>query len=209
MTEDQFDDIIRTAADHYNVPPVNPPLDAMWAAIESEAFAPKVVPMTTPRRSLMHSPWLRMAAVLVVGIAVGRLSARQGASSRNLKAQPQPATVADAADAYQLPTERFLGQTVTLFASLPKQLQEGRPDSQLVAKANEQLVTLRMLMDSPAASNPRLRALFEDLELVLVQVVQMPKNGSQSEAKLIRQSMQERDVMPRLVDAVADNNSNF
>jgi hypothetical protein len=179
----------------------------MWAAIESEAFSPKVVPMTTPRRSLMHSPWLRMAAVLVIGVAVGRLSVRQSVSQPRV--QPQPASVADASDAYQLPTERFLGQTVTLFASLPKQLQEGRPDSQLVAKANEQLVTLRMLMDSPAASNPRLRALFEDLELVLVQVVQMPKNGSQSEAKLIRQSMADRDVMPRLVDAVADNNSNF
>jgi hypothetical protein len=209
MTEDQFDDIIRTAADHYNVPPVNPPLDAMWAAIETEAFAPRVV-ATTPRRSLMQSPWLRMAAVLVLGVAVGRLSARQAVAPQPVKDQPQPASVADAADAYQLPTERFLGQTVTLFASLPKQLQEGRPDSQLVAKANEQLGTLRMLMDSPAASNPRLRALFEDLELVLVQVVQMPKNGSQSEAKLIRQSMRERDVMPRLFDAVADNpNSNF
>src|SRR3954463_12320349 len=99
MNEAQFDDIIRTAADHYNVPPVNPPLDAMWAAIETEAFAPRVV-ATTSRRSLMHSPWLRMAAVLVLGVAVGRLSARQKAAPQLVKDQPQPATVADAADAY-------------------------------------------------------------------------------------------------------------
>src|SRR3954466_16094390 len=210
MNEDQFDNVIRTAAEHYNVPPVNPPLDAMWAAIESEAFAPRVVSITTQRHSLIHSPWLRMAAVLVIGVAAGRLSVRAPATPATRQVEPSATTMADAADAYQLPTERFLGQTVTLFASLPKQLQEGRPDSQRVARANEQLVTLRMLMDSPAASNPRLRALFEDLELVLVQVVQMPKNGSASEAKLIRQSMRDRDVMPRLFDAVADNpNSNF
>jgi hypothetical protein len=39
---------------------------------------------------------------------------------------------------------------------------------------------------------------------VLVQVVQMPASGNALDAKLIRQAMQERDVMPRLVDAVAD-----
>src|SRR3954471_17256820 len=79
MNEDQFDDIIRTAADHYNVPPVNPPLDAMWATIESEAFAPRVVALARRQRSLVQSPWLRMAAVLVLGVAAGRLSVRQPA----------------------------------------------------------------------------------------------------------------------------------
>jgi hypothetical protein len=63
-------------------------------------------------------------------------------------------------------------------------------------------------MDSPAASNPRLRSLFEDLELVLVQVVQMPKGGNATDASLIRQAMQQRDVMPRLRDAVAETPNN-
>src|SRR4051812_6728506 len=120
MNEDQFDNVIRTAAEHYNVPPVNPPLDAMWAAIESEAFAPRVVSITTQRHSLIHSPWLRMAAVLVIGVAAGRLSVRATAKPDTTRqVEPSATTMADAADAYQLPTERFLGQTVTLFASLP------------------------------------------------------------------------------------------
>jgi hypothetical protein len=93
---------------------------------------------------------------------------------------------------------------VTLVAGLPKQLQAGHMDSAYVAKASESLTQLRLIMDSPAASNPRLRALFEDLELVLVQVVQMPATGNAIEAKLIRQAMREKDVMPRLVDAVAE-----
>jgi len=202
MTEDRLDQIINSAADHYNVPPVNAPLDEMWTAIEAEAFKPRVESITTRRTSLVNNPWLRMAAVLVLGVAIGRFSTRAPA--------PAPVaakTVADAPDleaSYQLSAERYLGQTVTLVAGLPKQLQSGRIDSAYVARASESLTQLRLLMDSAAASNPRLRALFEDLELVLVQVVQMPANGSATDAKLIRQAMQERDVMPRLVDAVAD-----
>ena len=209
MTEEQFDRIIKGAADHYNVPPVNPPLNEMWAAIEAEAFAPKVVAIAAPRRSIVHNPWLRMAAVLVLGVAIGRVSTGLKATAPEVPLQPV-AMVADASDGYQLTTERFLGQTVTLFATLPKDLQEGRTDSTTIDKASQLLATLRPLMDSPAASNPRLRSLFEDIELVLIQVAQMPKNGSKMEAKLIRQAMQDRDVMPRLFDAVAETpNSNF
>jgi hypothetical protein len=203
MTEDRLDQIINAAADHYNVPPVNAPLDDMWAAIETEAFAPRVQSITTRRSSLVNSPWLRMAAVLVLGVVIGRYTMRVPAAPvRTTAAAATPA--GDVEASYQLSAERYLGQTVTLVAGLPKQLQSGRIDSAYVARASESLTQLRLLMDSPAASNPRLRALFEDLELVLVQVVQMPARGSASEAKLIRQAMQERDVMPRLVDAVAD-----
>jgi hypothetical protein len=207
MSEDRLDEIIDSAADHYNVPPVNPPFEQMWTAIEAEAFAPELTLRSArderPRLGLVHNPWLRMAAVLVLGVAIGRLTTRQAS-------QVQPITVAisepvvDATASYQLSAERYLGQAVTLVAGLPRQLQSGRVDSAYVARASESLAQLRLLMDSPAASNPRLRALFEDLELVLVQVVQMPARGSATEAKLIRQAMVERDVMPRLVDAVAE-----
>lgn len=207
MSEDRLDDIINTAVDTYNVPPVNPPFDAMWTAIESEAFAPEIVPSVSEgpgrRVSLVNNPWLRMAAVLVLGVAIGRYTMQ-----KPLAVAPVETTVVakapDLEASYQLSAERYLGQAVTLVAGLPKQLQTGRIDSAYVSRASESLTQLRLLMDSPAASNPRLRALLEDLELVLVQVVLMPRDGSANEAKLIRQAMQERDVMPRLVDAVAE-----
>ena len=203
MTEDRFEQIINSAADHYNVPPVNPPFEQMWTAIESEAFAPKVQSIApAPRTSLVNNPWLRMAAVLVLGVAIGRFTTiaptTPGPTSTIATQAP------DVEASYQLSAERYLGQAVTLVAGLPKQLQSGRMDSAYVARASESLTQLRLIMDSPAASNPRLRALFEDLELVLVQVVQMPATDNAIDAKLIRQAMQERDVMPRLVDAVAE-----
>jgi hypothetical protein len=203
MSEDRLDKIIDTAADHYNVPPVNPPFEQMWTAIESEAFAPKVQSIApAPRTSLVNNPWLRMAAVLVLGVAIGRFTTIAPTTPGPTSAIATQAPDVEAS--YQLSAERYLGQAVTLVAGLPKQLQSGRMDSAYVARASESLTQLRLIMDSPAASNPRLRALFEDLELVLVQVVQMPATDNAIDAKLIRQAMQERDVMPRLVDAVAE-----
>jgi hypothetical protein len=207
MSEDRLDNIINTAADTYNVPPVNPPFDQMWTAIESEAF-PQLVPSVSEgsgrRVNLVNNPWLRMAAVLVLGVAIGRYTMQRPGATASIPTTTVAVKAPDLEASYQLSAERYLGQAVTLVAGLPKQLQEGRIDSAYVARASESLTQLRLLMDSPAASNPRLRALFEDLELVLVQVVLMPRDGSANEAKLIRRAMQERDVMPRLVDAVAE-----
>ena len=206
MSEDRLDKIIDTAADHYNVPPVNPPFEQMWTAIEGEAFGPQIKPAAGKKGfSLVNNPWLRMAAVLVLGVAIGRFSTR--APETTTPDNPSPVATIEQVDAeasYELSAERYLGQAVTLVAGLPRQLQSGRMDSAYVARARESLTQLRLLMESPDASNPRLRALFEDLELVLLQVVQMPASGNAFEAKMIRQAMRERDVMPRLVDAATE-----
>jgi hypothetical protein len=201
MNEDQFDRLMKGAAEHYNRPPNNVPLNEMWAAIETETFGPRIMPKA-PRRSLLANPWLRMAAVLMLGVAIGRGSmlTRQSAPIQSAENDMEMTTTSS----FELMTERYLGQTVSLLVALPKQLQAGKTDSAFINRASESLATLRLLMDSPAGHNPRMRALFEDLELVLVQVVQMPKTGNATDAKLIRQAMQERDVMPRLRDAVAE-----
>jgi hypothetical protein len=200
MKDEQFDKLMKDAAESYHRPPAAP-LDQMWTSIESEAFGTRA--STTRRMTLVGNPWLRMAAVLVLCIVIGR-------SMQTSKPAPDPAaSSAETADSYQMTTDRYLGQTVALLVQLPRQLQSGHTDTAFIARANQSLTTLRLLMDSPAASNPRLRSLFEDLELVLVQVVQMPKGGSATEANLIQQAMQQRDVMPRLRDAVAETPDNF
>jgi hypothetical protein len=205
MNDENFERLMKDAAETYNRPP-KAPLDEMWSSIESEAFGTRL--QVKRRYTLMANPWLRMAAVLVLGVAIGR------GSMLFQNAAPAPAAKAiavsaqESADSYQLTTDRYLGQTMALLVDMPKQLQSGHADTAFIARANKSLTTLRLLMDSPAASNPRLRSLFEDLELVLIQVVQMPRGGSATDASLIRQAMQQRDVMPRLRDAVAETPNN-
>jgi hypothetical protein len=204
MNDENFERLMKDAAETYNRPPTAP-LDEMWASIESETFGTRLP--VKRRYSLTSNPWLRMAAVLVLGVAIGR------GSMLFQKTAPAPAVKATASaqensDSYQLTTDRYLGQTMALLVDMPKQLQSGHADTAFIARANKSLATLRLLMDSPAANNPRLRSLFEDLELVLIQVVQMPRGGSATDATLIRQAMQQRDVMPRLRDAVAETPDN-
>lgn len=81
------------------------------------------------------------------------------------------------------------------------------PDPQAMQQsarwARDVLSSTRLLMDSPAGRDPRMRSLFTDLELVLAQIVQisgMPLQGSERE--LIDRAMRERDLLPRLRSAV-------
>ena len=102
--------------------------------------------------------------------------------------------------------QRYLGQTVALFASLQNDAWAARNDTQLAARASTLLSTTRFLLDSPNAADPNVRGLLEDLELVLVQIVQIPSTRTASDVELIHQAMKQRDVMPRLRTAVANLN---
>lgn len=72
--DDEFEHLLRDAAPLYNKPP-EPPREAMWAAIERARAEQSVVPIAAPRRV---PRWLTaaagIAAVLLVGIAIGRMS---------------------------------------------------------------------------------------------------------------------------------------
>jgi hypothetical protein len=200
MTDEQFESLMGDAANNWRVPRAAP-LDEIWADVSSEVFGPGRR-FQVPR--ILRSRWLAAAAVLLVGIAIGRATAPDSQS-------PPVPTIALQQDApapaepYDLVTERYLAQTVSLLVGLPQQLAAGKTDSAFQRQAEESLTNLRLLMDSPATDNPRLHSLFDDLELVLVQVIQLPRNGSATDADLIRQAIQQRDVLPRLRYAAAAN----
>lgn len=69
--------------------------------------------------------------------------------------------------------------------------------------ARDVLSSTRLLLDSPAANDPQMRALFTDLELVLAQIVQLSGAPLQAgERELIERAMRDRDLLPRLRSAV-------
>jgi len=205
MSEEKFERLMKDAADTFRHPP-QAPLDDMWASIEAETFGTRLPAKRQLR--LVANPWLRMAAVLVLGVLIGRGSTLFTRKSPD-PLPPTPTVPQSEADAYQMTTDRYLVQTASLLVQLPRKIQGGKPDSAFIDHASRSLAELRLLMDSPAANKPQLRSLFEDLEMVLVQVVQMPRNGSATDASLIRQALEQRDVMPRLRDAVAETPDNF
>ena len=207
--DEHLPDGARLAARGYNNPPElsKADLDAMWSGIESTAFAADagvthIAPAAT-RRWFPITRVAQMAAVLLLGVVIGRFALPTEASVA-------PTTIAalslgDSAripEPYQATTSRYLGQTAALLVGLPSD--GSRADGANIGRAMDLLSTTRMLLDSPAASDPRLRTLLEDLELVLAQVVRLQAGQSGDELDFIRLALEQRDVMPRLRTAVAD-----
>jgi hypothetical protein len=210
MTEDnrdRFDELLDDAARTYNRPPDERqmPLDDIWDAVQVQAFA-------ATRRPARYVQWLRIAAALVIGVGIGRLSLLT-ATSR----PPTSVAKADSAPRNQVAnaltqpldpaTSRYLGQAAALLIALPSETNVGRPDEAFIKRANELLLTTRLLLDSQSGSDPGLRNLLEDLELVLVQVVRLEKERTPSrrtEMELIQQALDQRDVIPRLRTAASE-----
>jgi hypothetical protein len=194
----------------------------MWAEIERETWG--AVATTQPahiearRFGRRASGWLA-AATLVIGIGLGRASNMVKHDASPAK-QQEVASVGSVApvrtdtsfDApYNVETSQYLGQTAALLIALPAETRSGHPDDKFVGRAAELLTRTRLLLDSPAANDTQMRALLEDLELVLAQVVRLQngQNGQdRTELDLINRALEQRDVIPRLRTAVADISAN-
>ena len=152
--QDRIDRLVAEGARDWRVPPA-PPLDAMWERIEAAHF---------DRRGAAGRPATRwwalagagMAAALVLGVGVGRWSARgERQAVANRAAAPAPAMVVamppDESGPFALATTDYLDETAALLAALPAE----SPDAQgrrLAGQAAELLTTTRLLLDSPAAA---------------------------------------------------------
>ena len=220
--DDDMDERTREALRGYRVPP-EPPLGAMWEAIEARHFGAPVVAISsrTPkldgsgragrRRRFAAPTWgivlTAIAASLLIGISVGRMSrgvAPQIAESPEGRYDYWTAT----AEPYRQATTEYLGQTAALLTALPAAARNGQPDARFVSQASDLLSTTRLLLDSPAAStDTRLKHLLEDLELVLAQLSRLPAGHGGAEIDLITEALERRDVVPRLRSAVVSISS--
>ena len=212
MNDERFEELMRDAAISYRRPP-NAPLDEMWQSIEAELDASVVAaPRRFTARTLLTSQWMRFAAVLVLGIGIGRVwTSRQhdavtSTTPTIVGVQGGASTAAPkaVATAYDAATTRYLDQTAALLVALPNEIRAGHANGQFIARAGDLLLTTRMLIDSPASTDPAMRNLLEDLELVLAQIVRLQSERGRTEMDLINQAMEQRDVLPRLRSAVAE-----
>jgi hypothetical protein len=209
MTDERFDELMRDAAHTYRKPP-QPDFEAMWNVVEHESFG-----VAGATRGRFHFPrWIGIAATLLLGIGIGRATVMFKSAST-----PSASTVAVVTPGarndslpepapYSTETSQYLGQTAALLIALPSEVRAGRANGQFLSRAGELLTRTRLLLDSPAANDPTMRNLLEDLELVLAQVVHLENNQSRTELDLINRALEQRDVIPRLRIAAADISAN-
>ena len=285
MNDHELDDQIRRLSASYNDPPATP-REEMWARIEQARGTSAIAAARTGRRMY----WLRMgagiAAVLVVGIGIGRLThgvgapaaptvvatqpaqrgndtvvgqpvavvADAGASSReNDEAAPGDAATAPSTragnpvratreerlralsaargapvrglaaytttrgpqgvigegtqmSAYRLAVVEHMARSEVLLTSFLAESRanpaDGRTAAQFAALSRDLLKTTRLLLATRSADDPALTRLLEDLELVLMQISQYTSEGRRGDLDAINQSLDRRNVLPKLRSAI-------
>lgn len=193
---DHLDERLRVLARGYNAPPPTP-RDAMWARIEAERRRQRKaeVPVAHPRHHRWLRPLLAIAAALVVGVGLGRLSTRV---DRGVATSPTAANANTDGTAYRLAAVQHLGQAELMLTTFRADARRGAVAPEVGPWARELLTSTRLLLDSPAASDPRLGPLLERLELVLAQIVQLPSPRDSTELQLIDDALEQGDVITQL-----------
>lgn len=285
MNDHEMDDQIRRLSASYNEPPVTP-REEMWARIEQARGTSAITAAATGRRLY----WLRMgagiAAVLVVGIGIGRMSRGAGgpAPSTVVASQSAPlgkdtlvgqpvAVVADAGapsrendesttadasaaprtgadnpvratreerlralsaargaparglaafaaprgtlgvvgegtqmSAYRLAVVEHMARSEVLLTSFLAESRanptDGRTAAQFASLSRDLLKTTRLLLATRSTDDPALTRLLEDLELVLMQISQYTSEGRRGDLDAINQSLDRRNVLPKLRSAI-------
>jgi hypothetical protein len=201
MDDKRLDELLSDAAHTYRPPP-DAPLDAIWSRVEAEAFAVQPIRSRPSWRAFAGA----VAATLVFGVVIGRVSATRDLSLPSLtKTAATPAQLAStsAAAPYQRTMQEFLGSTAVLIAALPANGRPGTNDAKLTEQARTLLGTARLLLDSPVGKEQRTKDLLEDLELVLAQVARLQSQRPGEALTMINEALEERDVVPRIRTAVA------
>ena len=200
----KFEQWLKNAARTYHAPRTTP-REEMWARIEAARRTKPVIEL----RSWMR--WaIAAAAVLVLGIGIGRWTANQPNDTAVATHDSAPGTTTPvsreidslANQAYQVAATQYLSRTEAFLTSFRADANRSANTARLTRQARELLSTTRLMLDSPAAQDPRLRSLLEDLELVLMQIALLNPIEDGHDRDLINQGMNQSNVLPQLRSAI-------
>jgi hypothetical protein len=193
--EQWLKDVARTT---YHAPRTTP-RDEIWARIQAGRRHKGVVELR---------PWMRWvvaaAAVLALGIGIGRWSV-------NGPVRPSPdsgaARVAIDVDslahqAYEVAATQYFSRTETFLTAFRAEGNRSANTARLARQARDLLTTTQLMLDSPAANDPRLRSLLEDLDLVLTQISLLNPLENGRDRDLITDGMNQSNVLPKLRSAI-------
>ena len=193
MTDDELNEQMKRHLAEYHRPDETP-RDAMWQVIMRERTALRQAhrPAFGARRI---AAWgLAAAALVALGVGLDRMTGRGVAAPASVAA----AAVAHAgpSTAQRLVAQDVFGQAEVFLTGYRADVSRGAPDRTSPAEARKLLGATRLLLDSRAAADPRLRLLLEDLELTLAQISQ--DGGNPSDARTITQGLDQRGVLMEL-----------
>jgi hypothetical protein len=168
--------------------------EEMWAII-SESWADQAARQRHARKAYAWSG-LGLAAMLVVGIFIGRSTSEVEDSESALAIRADPVRAE-----YPISTPirvavgehlREVETLLLLFAS------SRQTDAELVGLARELAGTSRMLMASDAGRDAEVRSMLLDLELLLVQIARLVDGADAAETEVVKDGIAETEAVPRM-----------
>lgn len=209
MDDGRMDPALEALREEYNPPP-EVPREAMWTVIraglpgqpdaEADVLSLDAARRRTqaPRRSMGWA--VAAAAVLVLGIGIGRMTAPAGPAAN----VAESATSADAAVLRVAVVEHF-DRSESFLALVRAEARAGALDPEMAAWARGLLSETRLFLDvSDRSEDPTVVDLMEDLELVLAQIVGVSEGGTvnaervRTELDLALRGLEDREVMTRI-----------
>jgi hypothetical protein len=227
--EDRMDALLREAAQQYNAPPPVPraeiwarvsaakPQDG-WTARRLDAEEQDVLPLHRPiaqpssRRAVQFA--IGIAALLALGVAIGRYSAPSTPATPVAAVPPSPSTTGLASATGSVsaaPGSRERGKVAAELAttqhldraeSFLTEFNTRQAAQDFAPQAQELLSTTRLLLDSKRLSDPRTRRLLEDLELVLIQIATLNPKDRREELDFIADGLAQSHLRARLRSAI-------
>jgi len=204
----------------WNAPP-DTPREEMWDEIRAARAGSAVESGTSSRRFPRPRPWwIGIAAALAIGVVLGRVSdepigsqtsdapaVADAGSTTTPTAEPAAESGAETpSDAELLPyrfaTTELLNRSETFLTMVRAGGAAEESTDEVREWARPLLTRTRLLLGSPAAADPELRSLLDDLEIVLVQIAQLPEDDSE-ERGWIDEGMDESRLLFRLRAASA------
>ncbi len=196
MTEERFEEFLKQALHDLDDVPT-PPREAMWAQVDQARRFSRRAERGTSRRVWLN--WgVGLAAMLAVGVGIGRMTARQQGPAAPARTQTAEVTsVSPNRITYQVAVKQHLNRADALLTSYRTQPEAATADPQLALFARDLLTSTRLLLDSPAGDDPKVAALLGDLELILAQIARVSASSAE-EREIIQDGMNRTAVLPRL-----------
>jgi hypothetical protein len=130
-----------------------------------------------------------------------RAEVREGSAYGAQRTRPAASGEAGGMSGYQLAVLEHMARSellLTSFLADSRNPNDSRAVTQFAALSRDLLKTTRLLLATRTSDDPALTRLLEDLELVLMQISQYTAEGRRGDLDAINQSLERRNVLPKL-----------
>lgn len=215
---DELDEKLQELASEYHAPG-DVPRDRMWERIQASRGSrgrgrdndsaplgprPTTLDLDRFRRRRVIQWGIGIAATLMLGVLIGRGTAPNGQPAQPVEVAASSGSANNNVAAINVAARAHLRQSEAYLTLFRASVREGDLNDLGVDAARQLLATNRLIMNAPG-TDPRLKALLSDLELVLAEITQLQASERPEDIEMITDGLDRAGMLTRLRAATPAN----